>query len=48
MIGDWWLVIGEWRVESGEWRLGIGEWFPRLRDALTRGLVIGELCLGKG
>ena len=26
---------------SGGWGLGTGDWFPRLRDALTRGVGIG-------
>ena len=31
-----------------DWWLGIGGWAPQLRDALTRGLEIGEWGLGSG
>ena len=37
------MGVGYWGLGSGDWLMGVGDWFPRLRDALTRGLVIGEV-----
>ena len=32
----------------GDWGVVVSDWFPRLRDALTRGLGIGDWLLVTG
>ena len=35
------MGVSEWWLEIGYWGIVVGDWAPQLRDALTRGLVIG-------